>query len=123
MKKSCLVVVMFFLVLGLATGASLTQAADSITGTWRCKVENHPFGNGETTAVYQQDGEKISGTQYYLSGGKSTLLGKIQGSDFEVIVGETDIVVTGKLEGNKSSGTVDFGSWSGGVRTFSCERQ
>lgn len=109
MRKSSIFVIMFFAVLGLIVGASVSQAADSLTGTWECKI-NYGGGTGFPTFVLQQDGEKITGT-YKGALGDSKLTGKITGSDFELLFNSNGIDMTykGKIEGNKISGTGDLG--------------
>jgi hypothetical protein len=110
MKKPFIFMVMFFVVLGLAVGAAVTQAADSLTGTWNMSVDSSA-GKGTPTFVLQQDGEEITGT-YQGVGGKSKVTGKIQGSDFEYKFNNNGLNITykGKVEGNKVSGSVDFGT-------------
>jgi hypothetical protein len=68
-------------------------------------------GKGTPTFVLQQDGEEITGT-YQGVGGKSKVTGKIQGSDFEYRFNSGQFYITykGKIEGNKVSGSVDFGT-------------
>src|SRR5208283_5687041 len=103
MKKSFIFIVMLFVVLGLAAGAAVTQAADSLTGTWNISVDTS-VDKATPTFVLQQDGEKITGT-YQDVGRKSKVTGKIQGSDFEYTFknNEIDITYKGKVEGNKVS--------------------
>ena len=107
MKKSSILIIMFFAVLGLVVGTAVTQAADSMTGTWKAKVD-HPMVKGIQTFVLQQDGEKITGTWQGGGASKETeVTGKIQGSDFELTFTHNMIFTyKGKVEGNKISGLV-----------------
>ncbi|MGA3086503.1 MAG: hypothetical protein ABSE95_17210 [Thermodesulfobacteriota bacterium] len=108
MKKSFIFIVMLFVVLGLAAGAAVTRAADSLTGNWNMSVDSSR-GKGTSIFVLQQDGEEITGTYQGVSG-KIKVTGKIQGSDFEYIFNYNGIDITykGKVEGNKVSGLVEY---------------
>jgi hypothetical protein len=121
MKRSSIFVIMFFTVLGLVVGTTVTQAADSLTGTWNCAVDS-PAGKGNPTFVVQQDGEKISGI-YKGTFGESKVTGKIQGSDFELTFNSSGLDVTykGKVEGDKISGSLDMGPVGKG--TFTGEKK
>lgn len=121
MKKSPIFIVMFFAVLGLVVGATITPAADSMTGTWKVVVD-YSSGKGTPTFVLQQDGEKITGT-YQGALGESKITGKIQDSDFELSFNSNGIDMTykGKVEGNKISGSADLGVIGKGP--FSGEKQ
>jgi hypothetical protein len=129
MKKSSIFVIIFFAVLGLAVGAVVTQAADSLTGTWKLAVDSE-LGKGTPTFVLQQDGEDITGTTGTDKGevGISKLTGRIQGSYFEIAREYNGKVITykGKVEGNKISGSIVFGSRGRGrslTGTFTGEKQ
>jgi hypothetical protein len=117
MKKLPIFIVMFFVIFGLVTGVAVTQAADSMTGTWRVNVQDPPDPRaGIVTFILQQDGEKIVGT---LQGpyGEKKVTGKIQDSDFELkFFSVVNITYKGKVESNKISGTVDFET--AGQRSF-----
>jgi hypothetical protein len=121
MRKSSIFVIMFFAVLGLVVGTSVSQAADSLTGTWDLSVDS-PAGKGNPTFVLQQDGEKVTGT-YKGVFGESKVTGKIQGSDFELSYNSSGLDVTykGKIEGNKIKGNLDMGSYGKG--TFTGEKK
>jgi hypothetical protein len=122
MKKTFLFIVMFFVVLGVVTGTSVTQAADSLTGTWRVNVQDPPDPRAAILSfILQQEGEQIVGT---LQGpyGEKKVTGKIQGSDFELkYFSIVNITYKGKIDGNKISGTVDFETI--GQRSFKGEKQ
>ncbi len=109
MRKASILAVMFIVVFGLVVGASVSQAADSITGTWECTI-NYGSGTGYPAFVLQQDGEKITGT-YKGALGDSELTGTIKGSDFVLSFKSSgiDMIYKGKIEGNKISGTGDLG--------------
>jgi hypothetical protein len=84
MKKSFLLFVMLVVVLGLVIVVEVTQAADSLTGTWRVNVQDPPDPRAAILSfILQQEGEQIVGT---LQGpyGEKKVTGKIQGSDFEL---------------------------------------
>jgi hypothetical protein len=121
MKKSLVLVIMFFVVLGLVVDASVSQAADSLTGTWNLAVDS-PAGKGNPTFVLQQDGEKVTGT-YKGAFGESKVTGKIEGSSFELSFNSSgnDVPYKGKLESNKMSGSLDMGSIGKG--TFTGEKK
>jgi len=121
MKKSSILVIMFFAVFSLLTGASVSRAADSLTGTWSVAVDS-PAGKGNPTFVLQQDGEKITGT-YQGTFGDAKVTGKIQGSAFELAFESMGNPITykGKIEGNKIGGSVDMGPIGQG--TFSGEKK
>ncbi|MCJ7832759.1 MAG: hypothetical protein MUQ20_00035 [Deltaproteobacteria bacterium] len=125
MKRLSIFIVIFFAVLGLVVWGTVSQAADtapaSMIGTWKCAT-NSPAGNGTSTFVLQQDGEKINGT-YQGDLGESKVTGKIQGSDFELSynISRLNVIYKGKVEGNKMSGTIVMGSY--GEATFTGKRQ
>jgi hypothetical protein len=122
MKKSFLLFVMFVVILGLVIVVAVTQAADSMTGTWELAVELNA-DKYNPTLIVQQDGENITGTIRAQFGG-TKVTGKIQGSDFELSYGASygaPVTYKGKVGGDKISGSVDMGS--SGKGTFNGERQ
>lgn len=93
-----------------------------VAGTWDLTV-NSPNGTGTRVVKIRQDGEKLTG-EYESSMGAGTLAGTVKerAIDFTVTVamelGTFEIRYTGKVDGDKMAGEVDFGdygkgSWSG----------
>ncbi|MEW6187563.1 MAG: hypothetical protein AB1585_17680 [Thermodesulfobacteriota bacterium] len=122
MKKVFSYILTFFVVLSLVTVVSVTQAADSMTGTWRVNVQDPPDPRAAIlTFILQQEGEQIVGTLHGPYGEKK-VKGKIQGTDFELkYFSVINITYKGKVESNKISGTVDFENV--GLRSFKGEKQ
>jgi len=101
--------------------AAWVQAADSISGSWDCKID-YGSGTGFPAFVLNQDGEKITGT-YKGALGDSKVAGTIKDNAFELKFNSNniDMVYKGTLEGNKLSGTGDLGPIGKGP--FSCTRK
>ncbi len=108
---------MLFVVFGLAARAVVAQAGDSLTGTWVMSVDSAGY-KGNPTFVLQQDGEQITGNYQ-----TDKVTGKILGKDFIYTFNNKGLEITyqGKIEGNKVSGTVVFGTYGKGV--FTGEKQ
>jgi hypothetical protein len=100
-------------VLGLVLGASMAVAAD-LTGTWNLSVTS-AGGTGNPTFVLKQTGDTLSGT-YTGRFGEAPCTGTVKGNDVEIIyeMSGTKVVYKGKVDGNKMSGTVDFGGQGSG---------
>lgn len=107
--------------LGILGGVVLAQAADSLTGSWDCKID-YGSGTGFPTFVLTQDGEKVTGT-YKGALGDSKVTGNIKGDAFELTFNSNniDMIYKGKIEGNKLSGTGDLGPIGKGP--FSCTKK
>lgn len=107
MKKFKLVMACM-VVLSLVVVASLAFAAD-LTGTWNLSVTS-PGGTGNPIFVLKQTGNTLSGT-YQGRFGEAPCTGTVKGNDVEIIyeMSGTKVVYKGKVDGNKISGTVDFG--------------
>ena len=131
MKKNynhCLVV---GVVLGLFIGVAYVQAADtpSLTGSWELLAKYTIRTNsGEATVHFelQHEGQKITGT-FFGPRGSSKVTGEILGNDFKLSFnpgGTMDITYRGKVEGNKLSGLIEYGSsGSDGKGTFTGDRK
>jgi len=125
MKKLSIFVMMFFAILGLLVGTTITQAAApaqaSLAGTWNCAVDT-PSGKGNPVFVLTQTGKAITGT-YKGAFGESKVTGTIEGSDFELKFKSSGMEITykGKVAGNKISGSVVLGTYGKG--TFSGEKK
>lgn len=135
MKRSSFLVIIFFAVLSLVLGAVVTHARGpvltggepaptvvSLTGTWDVSVDS-PSGKETSVLVLQQNiFGKITGT-CKAALGEPKVQGKIFGSNFEFSFNSKgiDITYAGKIEGNKISGSVDFGS--SGKGTFTGEKK
>lgn len=115
--RICLVLLM------CAAGAT---AAD-ISGKWSFSVELD-LGSGNASFVFQQDGEKLSGT-YSGVAGEAKLTGTVKGNQVEFQFeasqgGETQTVeYTGTIEGpDKMKGTTRYGSFAEGTWTGTKQR-
>jgi hypothetical protein len=84
----------------------------NITGTWNLTVDS-PQGEVPVTAQLRQDGETITGTLTSPFGQSSVSSGSISNGNmrFTVVVDvqgtQITVVFSGKVEGNRISGTVD----------------
>ncbi|MEW6187561.1 MAG: hypothetical protein AB1585_17670 [Thermodesulfobacteriota bacterium] len=109
MKKVFSYILMFFVVLSLVTVVSVTQAADTLTGTWDLEVTS-TSGKYNPTFILQQDDKEITGNNFFVGGSAAKIRGKIQGSDFQLTYKIGHIVIyKGKIEGDQISGSVDLG--------------
>ncbi len=121
--KAANLIRLFVMAMVLAVVGVTAVHADvaDIAGNWELEVVTSN-GAGYPILDLKQDGQKISGT-YTGQLGSSDVSGKIKGSDFKVSF-ETNgqfVVCSGKVEGNKISGTVDMGSSGSG--TFTGEKK
>ncbi|MFO7569602.1 MAG: hypothetical protein R6W75_07365 [Smithellaceae bacterium] len=104
----------------LAFGATFAFAAD-MTGTWNLEVKS-AGGSGNPVFVLKQDKDTLTGT-YKGRWGEAPCTGTVKGNDFQInySLGGTEVVYKGKLNGNKVTGTVDFGGQGSGEFTGSKE--
>ena len=120
MKRFNLVVVCL-VVLGLVASASLSYAATkskaaakvvnaNIEGKWYFTVVT-PTVTGNPVFEFKQDGKKLTGT-YAGKLGEAPVTGTIKGNNitfqFTTDPKAGPAIYTGKVDGNKMSGTVDF---------------
>ena len=118
MKWRMLVVVVVF----VAASVSSAATQDSVAGTWNLSVV-FDQGSGAPTVVFQQDGEKLTGT-YTGQMGEYPLKGTFKDKKIAFTVSvnmqgnEIALVYTGALEADGTlKGTVDLGGMAGGTWT------
>ena len=118
MKWRALVVVVVF----VAASALSAATQDSVAGTWNLSVV-FDQGSGAPTVVFQQDGEKLTGT-YTGQMGEYPLKGTFRDKKIAFTVSvnlqgnEIALVYTGTLEADGMlKGTVDLGGMGGGTWT------
>jgi hypothetical protein len=118
MKWRMLVVVVVF----VAASVSSAATQDSVAGTWNLSVV-FDQGSGAPTVVFQQDGEKLTGT-YTGQMGEYPLKGTFKDKKIAFTVSvnmqgnEIALVYTGTLEADGTlKGTVDLGGMAGGTWT------
>lgn len=90
-----------------------------VAGTWDLSVSS-PNGTGSRVLKLQQDGEKLTGEiESSMSGGKVAGTIKENAIAFTASVamdtGTFEIRYTGKVDGDKMSGDVDFGEYGRGT--------
>ena len=117
MKWRMLAVVVF-----VAASVSSAATQDSVAGTWNLSVV-FDQGSGAPTVVFQQDGEKLTGT-YTGQMGEYPLKGTFKDTKIAFTVSvnmqgnEIALVYTGALEADGTlKGTVDLGGMAGGTWT------
>jgi hypothetical protein len=118
MKKFSLAVICLA-VLGLLASATFIQAAEkskvNITGKWNMYVESAQ-GSGSPVFTLKQDGNKLTGT-YKGFFGEAPVTGTVKGNDVEMkyTMRGALTIYKGKVDGNKISGTIDFGGEATGT--------
>jgi hypothetical protein len=108
-------------VLGLAAAVvTVAVAAQSnVAGRWNVTF-NTDDGSNSGTMTLQQDGEKVTGSTTTDQGGTIEFEGTISGNKLEWVVeidaGGTflEIALEGTVDGDKITGTLDFGGYGGG---------
>lgn len=121
MRISILTTAVLLLACALAAQEKPTPKPLDVTGTWDLSVTS-PNGTGSRVLKIRQDGEKITGEiQSSVSAGKVTGSIKAAAIDFTAAVtmetGTFEIRYTGKVDGDKMSGDVDFGDYGSGTWT------
>jgi hypothetical protein len=109
--------VLFFTVLAIVI-AALPAAAADVTGKWTFSVQLD-MGSGSPTFVFQQDGEKLTGT-YSGQAGEAQLTGTVEGNQIQFSFESTFGTVTyeGTIEDDGTmKGTADYGGQAGGTWT------
>ncbi len=120
MKKTCILAFTLLMVLSLTlmfSGCAGSKATmdEGMTGTWNLAVEI-PSGSGTPVFEIKEEGGKLSGT-YKGAFGESALTGEVKGMDFVIKFTSSGLPMTytGKLDGNKMKGEVDFGGQGKGT--------
>jgi hypothetical protein len=115
MRKSYLLGLAFLLVVA----SSLLLAAVNITGDWEMTTKM-PNGQDRTSTIsFVQDGEKLTVKTTGRNGEEITGTGTVKGNDVEWTItrttprGEMTITYKGKVEGDKMTGTSQFGDRPG----------
>ena len=107
-------------ILGIVT-AVLTVAVTaqtSVTGQWNLMF-NLDTGATPATMTLEQDGEKLMGT-FTSDQGTFEFEGKISGNKLEWMLevdgggGAIEVTITGTVDGDEMTGTVDLGGYGGG---------
>lgn len=85
-----------------------------MTGTWNLSVET-PSGSGTPVFDIEDEGGKLSGT-YKGAFGESPITGEVKGQDFVIKFTSSGLPMTytGKVDGDKMKGDVDFGGMGKG---------
>jgi hypothetical protein len=116
MNKRLVLVTLVALVLGCSSSRA---EAPNLSGTWAFSVDLETGGHGEPTFVFQQAGEKLTGT-YSGPLGEQKVTGTMKdeqavfGFEFSQNGQSAKATYTGKMESpTKMQGTVEF---SGGTR-------
>lgn len=114
MKKTCTLAFTLLMALSLVLmfsgcAGSKAKVGEGMTGTWNLMVET-PSGSGTPVFEIKEEGGKISGT-YKGAFGESPLTGELKGKDFVIKFTSSGLPMTytGKVDGNKMKGKVDFG--------------
>jgi hypothetical protein len=109
-------------VLGFAVAAivvlAMPAAAADVTGTWHCTVKLD-MGTGSPTFVFQQEGDKLSGT-YAGQAGEAKLEGTVTGTQikFSFQTGYGTVTYEGTIEdADNMKGTADYGGQASGTWT------
>ena len=102
------------LVMIVAVYALLAQT--KVAGNWQMSIET-PHGNMQGPLKIQQDGSKLSGTYELEQMGTLAVTGTLEGDkvtmSMEVPGAGVTVVMTGKVDGNKMSGSSDHaGNWT-----------
>ena len=134
MNRARVLIPFLAVVLGLAVTVSAQEKpketpkeaqAVNVTGTWDMSVEA-PQGTMSLSATFKQDGEKLTGTQTSQMG-ETALEGSVKGDDiaFAIVFSmqgqEITITYAGKIDGDKMSGTIEFGSY--GSSTWTAQKR
>jgi hypothetical protein len=104
-----------------ATPAPAAQDKIDVSGTWAFEVTTD-FGTGNSTMVFKQDGEKLTG-QYSGTYGEAALTGTVKGKDITFsydLVRETvtvHVVYAGVVEKDTMKGTLSLGDMGNGSFT------
>lgn len=119
MKKLCLFVIPFFVVLVMAVSIQAASSVD-MTGTWEIEVTT-ANGTGNPTFELKQEKSILTGT-YSGRFGEEDVTGKVEGNKFEIKYESSGIPVkySGTIDGDKIEGDVDFSSY--GTGSFTGER-
>ena len=121
MKTRCVLAVALAMVLGSmlmfsgCAGSKATESKATMSGTWNLAVET-PSGSGTPVFEIQEADGKLTGT-YKGAFGESPLTGEVNGKDFVIKFTSSGLPMTytGKLDGNKMKGSVDFGGMGKGT--------
>jgi hypothetical protein len=115
MKKT---VLMGLALLLIATSAVLL-AAVNVTGDWEMTSKMRNGNERKSTITFTQDGEKLTVKTTGRNGEEITGTGTVKGDDIEWSItrngpqGEFTMTYKGKVEGDKMSGTSQFGDRPG----------
>ncbi len=107
-----------------ATGLAIVMVAGAaglagqeVTGTWVLSVDLGATGSGNATFVFEQDGEKLTGT-YSGALGEHRVRGSVHGDQIEFHF-ETDEVglvsYSGTVTGSEVEGTCEYGDLASGT--------
>jgi hypothetical protein len=113
---------LFVLMVVASCAAPLAAQVTDVSGEWVFDVSTSQ-GGGSPTFVFQQEGEKLTGTYKGLFG-EANLTGTVQGKtlkfSFTANAQGTELVMTydGEIQSDDSvKGTVDFGGMGSGTFT------
>ena len=128
MKRAILLAGLFVLVFSVglfAQGAAKDKKVD-VTGTWELSMEG-PDGPMTVTAVYKQEGEKLTGTQASPMGGEDKLEGTVKDNVIQYTIHvdmggqQMAIPFTGKVDGDTITGSMTLGEM--GSMNFTAKRK
>ena len=94
----------FFLMLCMLMAASIAALAADLTGKWVAQVPGRDGAPRETTFVFKQDGDKLTGTMAGGQGGDAALSeGKVDGStvSFAIVTERGKRTYVGQISGDE----------------------
>ena len=116
MKKSGTLAFTLLIAMSLVlTFSGCAGSKAKMDGTWNLTVET-PSGSGTPVFKINEEGGKLSGT-YQGAFGESPITGEVKDKDFVIKFTSSGLPMTytGKLDGNKMKGKVDFGGMGEGT--------
>jgi len=115
MKKT----VLLSLALALIVTSAVLLAAVNVTGDWEMTAKMRNGNERKSVITFTQDGEKLTVKTTGRNGEEITGTGTVKGDDIEWSItrsgpqGEFTITYKGKVDGDKMSGTSQFGDRPG----------
>jgi len=104
------------IVLAVTLGvACLLAEGLKVDGKWQLSLDT-PHGPMQGSLTFRQDGGKLSGTCDVPQVGAMPLTGQLDDKKISITMevpdNQTKFTMNGTVEGNKMSGTTEFGNWS-----------
>jgi len=103
-------------ILAVTLGAACLVAEGlKVEGKWQLALDT-PHGAMQGSITFQQDGGKLTGTCEVPHVGAMPLTGKLDDKKISITMEVPDnqmkFTMNGTVDGNKMSGTTEFGNWS-----------